>query len=305
VFDATDPRSALSASPATSAASDAHYGGSQYARFYELEPDMDEGVPTWWVRGQNVVVAYSTVESNAGFEHRGIPDEWMLLIPDPAARVQVTAGSESADVAGETLSIVPPGDATITVGGAGQVVRIFPSTATGLAARTINNAAYDTPRPNVAPLTRWPDPPDGFRLRTYSLDVPADPNRFGRIWRCTTIMVNYLDRLDGPRDSSKLSPHDHADFEQISLALSGDYLHHLRWPWGVDLAEWRADEHEQCSAPSIVVIPPPSLHTSQAIGAGVNQLVDIFAPPRADFSLRDKWVLNADEYPLPPGLGEA
>ena len=88
------------------------------------------------------------------------------------------------------------------------------------------------------------------------------------------------------------------------IVIGGEYMHHLRWPWTANLADWREDQHELCGTPSVCVIPPKAIHTSAAVDPGVNLLIDIFSPPRRDFSEVEGWVLNADEYPMPPKEGE-
>ena len=182
--------------------------------------------------------------------------------------------------------------------GGGPIASFFTTRASDLAALC---PVYE-PDPNVPEAVAWPDPIGGHKVRAYSLDVPPLEGRFGCIFRCSTIMVNWLDPRDGPRDLKALSPHDHDDFQQGSLVLAGDYVHHLRWPWTRDGTLWRDDEHEAIGAPSIAFIPARVLHTSQAVGEGLNQMVDLFCPPRADFSKKDGWVLNAADYPMPDGI---
>src|SRR5690606_2463954 len=251
--------------------------------------------------GQNFVVAYSRVQPGARFERRGQVDEFMLLLPDEGEGAVIEAGGESVAIAGHTLAIVPPGDSTVTLRQAGTLVQVFSTRNADVAAKAANAAAYASAHPHIPPYQGWPEPPDGYRIRHYSLDVPPEPGRFGRIFRCTTLMINVLPFEPDPRDTTRLSPHHHDDFEQGSLALQGAFVHHIRWPWTADQRLWREDDHEHCPAPSLAVIPPPAIHTSAATATG-NQLVDIFAPPRVDFSKMPGWVLNADEYPMPePG----
>lgn len=108
-------------------------------------------------------------------------------------------------------------------------------------------------------------------------------------------MVNWFPVREGPRDPERLSPHSHEDFEQMSVALVGNYAHHLRVPWTPRMSEWRDDEHVEVGSPSMTLIPPTVVHTTRAVGAGPHTLIDVFAPPREDF-LAKGWVLNADEY---------
>jgi hypothetical protein len=299
MFDKNDPRAALTQTKETPAVLNG-IAGAEYGKFYEQEPtESDTSTKTWWMRGQNFYIAYSDVADGGEFERVNQEDEYVLLLPDKESKAEVKWGNSETKVEGFSIVIIPGGDSQIKVTKGGKVIRLFSTANKNLEDLPFNKESYREPNPHVALLEPWPEPPEGYKVRVYSLDVPKEEGRFGRIFRCSTFMVNFLDPNDGPRDPSKMSPHSHEDFEQCSLAIEGEFVHHLRWPWTTDMAEWRADDHELCASPSVAVIPPGAIHTTQAIGSEINQLVDIFCPPRVDFSQKDGWVLNADDYPMP------
>ncbi|MFH1795186.1 MAG: hypothetical protein ABIK36_00260 [Pseudomonadota bacterium] len=304
MYDPSDPRSRMAATaPVSKPAGAQAFAGADYGLFYEIGPQVvADGARTWLTRGQNFLVGQSEVEPGGSLSRPDQPDEYVLLLPDRNTPAIIEANGERVEVDGYSLVIVPPGESLITLPKGGRATRIFSTRSEDLNSVCSNADSYAAPHPNVTLLEPWPDPVGGFRIRAYSLDVPPTPGRFGRIFRCTTLMVNYLDPQMGPRDITKLSPHHHDDFEQGSLALDGAFTHHLRWPWTTNLNVWRDDEHALVRAPSLTVIPPPAIHTSRGMESGLNQLVDIFSPPRTDFS-KQGWVLNADEYPMPASLG--
>jgi len=271
---------------------------AQWIAFREHEPTLvgAHGGRTWIARAANLVIAYSDAKTGEVLERPGQADEYTVLLTADSAPVRVTVAGESALLDEAALVIVPPGDSEIEVLADGPVIRVFSIFNQDLREAALNADAYAEPDLRAAPLEPWPDPVGGFRLRVHRLaDTPIAEGRFGRIFRTTTVMVNFLAEEPGPRDPLKLSPHHHDDFEQISLALQGRFVHHIRYPWGPDSSRWREDEHREIGSPSICIIPPPTVHTTQGVGEH-QQLVDIFAPPRVDFS-ESGWVLNAEEYP--------
>ena len=299
MYAPNDPRAALASSEAA-APLPPRFAAADIGLFYSQPPQLTyASSQTWLLRGQNFVVAHSTAQPGASFDRLDQPDEYVVLVQRRDNPVMVEAGGGSVSVDGHALIIVPPGASRVSLPHGGSITRIFSAQSSDLAAQASNAASYAEPRANIPDFAPWPAPPGGHRIRSYSLDVPTTPGRFGRIWRCQTLMINVLDEQIGPRDVTQLSPHHHDDFEQCSLALEGSFIHHLRWPWTHDMTAWREDQHPHVGSPSATIIPPPVIHTTRAMEAGANQLVDIFAPPRLDFSLKPGWVLNAEDYPMP------
>ncbi|MFD2470297.1 hypothetical protein [Amycolatopsis silviterrae] len=288
MYDKDDPRSAL----ATADRPDAG-GGIAAAQYLDL-------TATPIVRAQNVVLIHTDARAGDDLDNGTLEGELAVVVTgaSPAFTVRTGSGATTVDTPG--LVVVPPGASRISVHGDGPLVRLVEATEPAWRARAANAGAYARDHERVALLRRWPAPAGEPRVRVYPLsDVPDDPKRFGRIFRTRSFMVNFLPPQDGPRDPRRLSPHHHDDFEQLSLAVQGEYVHHIRTPWLPDRTGWREDEHVRIGSPSVTVIPPPAVHTSEAAGPGVNQLIDIFSPPRQDFSEKPGWVLNADDYPMP------
>ncbi|MFY9509990.1 MAG: hypothetical protein WAQ05_03340 [Rubrivivax sp.] len=268
------------------------------ARWHDQAPQIETaGARSWVARGANFVVSVSQAAAGARLQRQGQTDEYMVLLAGSGA--QIRAGDEVLEAGAESLTIVPPGDSEIVMRGPGQVVRLFSHQAQDLLALAGNAADYAQGAPDVAALVPWPTPADGFRLRHYPLAqfTQADSNM--RIFRSTNLMLNVMTPRMVARDVHKLSPHAHADFEQGSLSLRGQWVHHLRYPWVPDMDAWRDDEHAEVGSPSLTVIPPKVVHTSRNLNDGGAWLLDIFAPPRWDFASKPGKVANENDYPLP------
>lgn len=295
-----DPRSAL-ATAARPDSGDA-IAAAQYFDFRDLAspdgPTLERR--TAIVRGQNIIIAHTWARTDDDLDNGTLDGELAVLLIEGSPAISVITTDGSTRIDGPGLVVVPPGTSRILVHGDGPILRLIEATEPAWRDRPANAEAYAEDHPRVALLERWPEPVGGYKLRYYPLaDVPADKSRFGRIFRTRSFMVNFIYPQHGPRDPQKMSPHTHDDFEQLSLAVQGEYVHHIRTPWLPDSTTWRDDEHVRLGSPSLCIIPPPTVHTSAASDPDVNQLLDIFSPPRVDFSEKPGWVLNADDYPMP------
>ncbi len=267
------------------------------ARWHDSGPTLSEtGAKTWISRAANFVVSLTSVETDAKLIRQDNPDEYVVLSQD--APYCVTTPEKTLECPAGSLTIVPPGPSEVSARGKGEIVRIFSSQARDMMLAATNADAYPEAPPLVAPLVSWPAPLNGYELKNFILDDYVKPGSLMRIFRTRNLMVNVLLPWESPRDVKKLSPHSHADFEQGSLALASRWKHHLRFPWTPDMTAWREDEHVEVGSPSLTVIPPTVIHTSHNLDPQ-GLLVDIFAPPRVDFSRTPGLVINSDDYPMP------
>jgi hypothetical protein len=302
MYDKSDPRSTLVAPQAGGQAGTTAMPAS-FGLYYQDRPvDDDAHGSGWYTRGQNLIVHWIEARPGASFSRAGQVDEYMIVLPDGNTPYEASANGESVRGEGYQLLIVPPGDSNISLPKGGRLVRLFSTQSQDLCAKCANAAVYARPDPSQPPFKPWPAPRGGYRLRVYELEGgERRPGQMGPIWRCTTLMLSFPPPGRRARDVTRLSPHSHHDFDQCSLVFTGNYIHHLRWPWGLNKNEWHEDEHVTVRAPSATLIPARVIHTSEALEPGPegNRMADIFSPPRLDFALKREWVKNSDEYPLP------
>jgi len=247
-----------------------------------------------WVRAANFAIACPEVRAGDRLARAAHPDEYLALLLGTGAAVHSASGTLRAPA--DALVIVEPGDSSIEPEGDGRVVLVVTTRSDDVARESVNAQAYATRPQAVAPLPERPTEPIAAGTRAHALaDHPAGEGEM-RVFRSGDLMINVFGPRHSRRDPARLSPHWHDDFEQGSVVLAGDWTHHLRYPWTPDSGAWRPDEHVRCGAPSVTIIPAGVEHTSQDAGEGMSWLVDVFAPPRADFLARGL-VRNAAEYP--------
>ena len=299
MYDAKDPRSKMNA-PTAGGQPVLDYADVELIEFHQNPPqESGPGYKTWYGRGQNFVLAYTEAEPGTVLSRDDQVDEYMAFFPEKHTVVDIETENGSASDVSYKLAIIPPGASSITVKEGGQIVRLFSSLSPDLCDLCANQASYAQPHPNIPPFQPWPNPPEGFKLRLYPMGGSTEPGNFMNLYRSTNLMINLFPVVDVERDQDRLSPHSHEDFEQCSLTLQGNYRHYLRWPWTTNRKIWREDRIIDCESPSMTVIPSQVIHTSIPTPKPPCHLLDIFSPPRVDFSKMDGWVKNADEYPMP------
>ncbi len=217
--------------------------------------------------------------------------ETIFIAPDcPAELVQA---DRNAVAPTRSVAVVPAGRTTIHFKGTGRIFALSSGSADRASPPDSRVAGVGLPFVRTGDL---------WSIDVFAVDeLPFPPgNPRLKFLQSATMSINWVE-YEGPRDRRKLSPHSHKQFEQGSLAIEGNFVHHIRTPWSEDAGAWRDDLHLPAGASSLLVIPPELIHTTEGVGPGRHILIDVFAPARRDF-LAKGWVHNAAAYRDPePG----
>ena len=248
----------------------------------------------WTGRGQNFAATWIYAGSEGSRTHVESADEIMLLVQDAAIRI--SGNGKAADAPARSICILPAGQWDVSLEPKATCV-VLTSLREGATAHAINESAYAPRDTRIAPVgTPYKVLRAGSEIRIFSIDsvsASKDKPRL-KMLQTATMSINWVE-YEGPRDREALSPHSHKSFEQGSLALAGDFTHHLRVEWGENANLWQEDKHAVLNSPSLLVVPVQLIHTTEGVGEGRHLLIDIFSPPRADFIAKG-WVANSGDY---------
>lgn len=269
-----------------------------FTDFGVLPPEVLGAHRHWLARAQNFWLEW--IEFGEGGAARAFESDCETLLIAPRGVLHVSAADAAvapADVPPHAVAVLPPGRYAVA-GAASAACALVASQRGDLAGRRVlNAAAYDPPDPRIVPAgSAYQRTARPGRIQVLDIDAimaSRDRPRL-KMLQTETLSINIVE-YGGPRDRTALSPHAHAQFEQGSLAIAGDFVHHLRVPWTSDAGRWRDDEHLAAPSPSLLVVPVEMVHTTEGVGKQHHFLVDVFSPPRHDF-IDNGWVFNAGDY---------
>lgn len=249
-----------------------------------------KGSRSWYTRGEGFIV--EILDAQAGERIASSFRDEHIVILDTGAAATI---AEQA-IAEPSLTILPPGESSIAFTQPGLVVRVFTSREQELGPLCCNADLYSPEGDAIKP---WPMPVDGYRFRHYPLARHTSADQPFLAFRTRRLMACIYPQRSAPTNPRDLTTHVHDTFEQASIVLAGRWRHHRRFPWNWRIDQWRDDVHQEVGSPSVAIVPAGVLHTSQNLTPGESKIMDAFAPPRLDYSLRPGLVRNAAEYPMP------
>ena len=258
------------------------------------QPALSAASAQWSGRGQNFLVSWNYAGASGVSIEADSADEIMLMVLNAA--ISIAGGSKAADAPARSICILPPGKWQLQLEPQATCV-VLTSLREGAKTNAVNESAYEPRDARIAPVGEpYKVLKDGSDIRVFSIDsvsASKDKPRL-KMLQTATMSINWVE-YQGPRNREALSPHSHKSFEQGSLALAGDFMHHLRVEWGENANLWQEDKHAVLNSPSLLVVPVQLIHTTEGVGEGHHLLIDVFSPPRADFIAKG-WVFNSGDY---------
>jgi hypothetical protein len=252
-------------------------------------PVLDGGHRTWYVRARSFLVGW-TEFAGPGALLSEAEEETLVLLPD--MEIDIVSSGSVTSAPSRSVVVLPAGRAELRASASGRLIRLFspvPAHGSDVTPEYCGGQDLQSLSPT---FRRVGEAGPVVHVLDRLLHSPGMPR--AKLIQSATMSINWVE-YQGPRDRTLLSPHDHANIEQGSLALEGEFIQHLRTPWAKDANTWRDDLHEHCGAGSLTLIPPHILHTTEGVGDTRHILIDIFAPPRRDFIAKSQ-ILNAGDY---------